>query len=304
MSLNKKALQLFENNQYDEAILLLENVVKAERTVQSLNNLAFMYLYEEEDVNRAKPLLEEVILKKPQSHFPFSMLGEIAIQEKQWLDAKNYLQKSIDFHPSIEAIHNVAVAHYNLEDYEMAATSFHQIAKDSDVIRWYEVLARIQNKDYDVAQSILDQWNAQSDDYAGAIEAADAYVEIDCFEKARDMFKREWDEYAVTSYIISRYAYTLFQLNELQTCHDLIEQEIEKKRVEIEEEKREECDEHWSELDKKERIEELHQELNELLQLFAKLQSGYRPPIEIELDRTGGCYLFGCQQHMHEEYNN
>lgn len=228
MSLNKKALQLFENNQYDEAILLLENVVKAERTVQSLNNLAFMYLYEEEDVNRAKPLLEEVILKKPQSHFPFSMLGEIAIQEKQWLDAKNYLQKSIDFHPSIEAIHNVAVAHYNLEDYEMAATSFHQIAKDSDVIRWYEVLARIQNKDYDVAQSILDQWNAQSDDYAGAIEAADAYVEIDCFEKARDMFKREWDEYAVTSYIISRYAYTLFQLNELQTCHDLIEQEIEK----------------------------------------------------------------------------
>ncbi|MBY0223119.1 hypothetical protein ABZ756_05045 [Mammaliicoccus sciuri] len=300
--MNKKALQLFENNQYDEALSLLEKVAKAERTVQSLNNLAFMYLYEEEDVNRAKPLLEEVVLKKPQSHFPYSMLGEIAIREKQWIVAKDYLQKSIDIFPTPENIHNLAVAQYHLGDFEMAAAGFNRVAKDSDVSSWYEVLARIENKDYDTAQSILDQWNDQSDDYAGAIEAADAYVEMNCFEKARDMFEKEWDEYAVTPYVISRYAYTLFRLDVVQSCHARIQQGIEKKCIEIEEVKQEECDEHWSELDKQEIIDELRQECTELHQLFPKLQSGYRPPIEIELNPTGGCYLFGCQLHMHEEY--
>ena len=46
MTLNKEALMLFENNQYDEALHLFEEAVKVERTVQSLNNLAWIYLYE------------------------------------------------------------------------------------------------------------------------------------------------------------------------------------------------------------------------------------------------------------------
>ena len=58
MTINKKALYLFENNRYAEAFQLFKEAVKEERNVQSLNNLAWIYLNEEENLNKAKELLE------------------------------------------------------------------------------------------------------------------------------------------------------------------------------------------------------------------------------------------------------
>lgn len=52
MDINEKALQLFEENKYAEALGLLEQAVIEERTVQSLNNLVWMYVFEEEDHDR------------------------------------------------------------------------------------------------------------------------------------------------------------------------------------------------------------------------------------------------------------
>jgi tetratricopeptide (TPR) repeat protein len=302
MTLNKEALMLFENNQYDEALHLFEEAVKVERTVQSLNNLAWIYLYEEEDLYRAKMNLEEVMEQKPKSHFPYNMLGEIAIKEKRWIEAKEILMKSLALLPSTEAIHNLAVSHYYVGDFQKAAEGFNKIAKDADVIRWYEVMARIQYKDVPTAKSILNRWNDQSDDYIGAIEAADAYLEMECFEEARFMFEKEWDQYMVSPYIIGRYAYTLFQLGDLHTCLEIINQAIEVKKTEIIEEQQEPCDEHWIVTDKTERVAELQLEKIELDQLFVKIQSGFRPPLGFELESTGGCYLFGCQQPQHLEY--
>jgi len=192
MSLNKKALLLFERNQYNKALALFEEAVNKERTVQALNNLAWMYLYEEEDVKRAKVLLEEVVVHNPQSQFPYNMLGEIEMQEENWLEAKIILEKSIEIVPSIEAIHNLAVIHYNIGDFQKAVNGFTEIAEDSNLIRWFEVLARIKDKDVFTAKAILDSWNEHADDYTGAIEPADAYVEIDCFEEATIMFEKEW----------------------------------------------------------------------------------------------------------------
>src|SRR4051812_38034871 len=108
MTLNKEALILFENNQYDKALNLFEKAVKVKRTVQSLNNLAWIYLYEEEDLQKGKIILEEVIVQKPKSHFPYNMLGEIAIKEGRWIEAKEILMKSLVLFHSTEAIHNLA----------------------------------------------------------------------------------------------------------------------------------------------------------------------------------------------------
>lgn len=302
MTLNMEALVLFENNQYDEALNLFEEAVKVERTVQSLNNLAWIYLYEEEDLHRAKIILEEVIEQKPKSHFPYNMLGEIVIKERQWIEAEEILMKSLALFPSTEAIHNLAVTHYYLGGFQKAAEGFNKIAKDSDVIRLYEVMARAQYKDVPTAKSILNRWNDQSDDYIGAIEAADAYVEMECFEEARLMFEKEWHQYLVSPYIIGRYAYTLFQLGDIHTCLEIIKQAIQLKKDEIIKEQQESCDEHWTATDKAERIAELQFEKAELNQLFLKIQSGFRPPLDFEVEATGGCYLFGCQQHQHLEY--
>lgn len=302
MTTNEKALQLFEGNKYTEALGLLEQAVTEERTVQSLNNLAWMYLYEEEDAHRAKPFLEEVVALQPQSYFPYNMLGEIALKEKDWEGARDNLNISIAIQPSPEAVHNLAVADYHTGRFSQAAEGFHSIAEDSDCISWYEVIARIQNEETTVAKLILDRWNSESDHYLGAIEAADAYAEIDFFQEAKKMFEKEWEDYFVSPYVISRYAYVLFHLQELQACRQVIDQAIAGKLSEVEGERQELCDEHWSETDKAERIEELEAELSGLQQLFSKLQAGFRPAFEFELHHEGGCYLFGCKQHGHPEY--
>ena len=54
--------------------------------------------------------------------------------------------------------------------------------------------------------------------------------------------------------------------------------------------------------DKTERVAELQLEKIELDQLFVKIQFGFCPPLDFELEATGECYLFGCQQHQHLEY--
>ncbi|MHC8515922.1 tetratricopeptide repeat protein [Sporosarcina sp. ITBMC105] len=302
VNLNEKALQLFEVNEYDAALALLEQVVKEKRTVQSLNNLAWMYLYEEEDVRRAKPLLEEVVALCPNSHFPFNMLGEIALGEKDWESARELLTESIAIQSSREAIHNLAVADFHTGRFKQAADGFHAVAEDSDIVCWYEVIARIRNGELAGAKSILDEWNSESAHYLGAIEAADAYVELDCWQEARDMFEKEWKDYFVSPYVIGRYAYVLFRLHDVHACRQVIDQAVEDKQVEIEEVKQEICDEHWSEADKADRVQELQEELKGLQQLFAKLQAGYRPVFEFELHSEGGCYLFGCKQHGHSEW--
>ena len=302
MSINEKALQLFEANEYSEALGLLEQAVKEERTVQALNNLAWMYLYEEEDAKRAKPLLEEVIAMHPSSYFPYAMLGEIALQEKQWASARELLHTSLAIKHSREAVHNLAVADYHTGRLQQAADGFHSIAEDSDISSWYEVSVRIQNGETAVAKSILDRWNDQSDQYLGAIEAADAYAEIGCLREARKMYEKEWKEYVVSPYVISRYAYVLFHLQDTEACRQVIDRAIADKAIEMEEERQEPCDEHWSATDKAERINELHAELNGLQQLFDQLQEGFRPPFEFEMHTEGSCYLFGCKQHGHPEY--
>ncbi|MDN4608222.1 tetratricopeptide repeat protein [Sporosarcina highlanderae] len=302
VNLNEKALQLFEENAYDEALDLLEQAVEKGRTVQSLNNLAWMYMYEEEDVQRAKPLLEEVVALRPQCHFPYNMLGEVALQEKNWDGARELLRKSIAIRSSGEAIHNLAVADFYTDRFQQAADGFHSIAEDSDIVSWYEVIARIRNREWAVAKSILDQWNSESSHYLGAIEAADAYVEMDCWQEARDKFEKEWSDYFISPNVISRYAYVLFRLHDLHACRQVIDRAVADKRVEIEEEKQEICDENWTEADKADRILELQEELSGLQQLFAKLQAGYLPVFRFELHHEGGCYLFGCKQHGHSEW--
>lgn len=303
VALNEKALTLFENNQYRDALRVFEEAVKVNRTVQSLNNLAWMYLYEEEDAQQAKMLLEEVVEMKPHSYFPYNMLGEIAIREKKWSFAIKALETSLSIHPSIEAIHNLALAHFYTSSYQKAAQGFHSIAKDSDIIQLYEVYALIQQNKMDAATTILDCWNDQSDDYCGAIEAADAYIETGNYESARLMFEREWDQYVLSPYIISRFAYTLFQLNDMETCKEIIDVAIEKKKEEILEEHEEPTEENWTEQDKSERIAELQVELKELQQLFTSIQTGFRPAMDVDIYATGSCYLFGCKQHGHENYS-
>ena len=302
MSLNKRALELFENNEYDEAFQLFKEASEVERGVQSLNNLAWMYLNEEEDKNVAKELLQEVLTFSPKSHFPYNMLGEIAVREGRFEEAKNYLKQALAICHSNEAIHNLAIANFYLDEFKQAAKEFAQVAKDSDLVRLNEVVARIKTGEVVEAKAILDGWNDQADHYTGAIIVADVYMELPCYKDARRMFAKEWTKSINGPYIVSRYAYTLMQLGEIDECMKVINDAIVETDATILDVQQEPCDEHWTEAEKLERLEELQAEKAELKALFQKLQAGFLPPFEYELYPTGGCYLFGCKQHGHKEY--
>lgn len=47
LNTNKKAIELLESNEYEEALNLFQMAVDECRNVQSLNNLAWIYRYEE-----------------------------------------------------------------------------------------------------------------------------------------------------------------------------------------------------------------------------------------------------------------
>ena len=304
LSDNAKALMLFEQNEYDAAFALLKKLAEEQRDVQSLNNLAWMYLHEEEDADEAKRLLEEVITLNPQSPFPYMMLGEITLKEGQLNQAKAYLQTAIALGFTEEAVHNLAIVHFKQGDYVAAAVHFAKVTGDSGITRLHEVVSWMYAGEHLKAKKMLDNWNEEAYDYTGATEIADVYMEMEYFSEVREQFEKEWHSGINSPYLVSRFAYTLMQLGDTEACQTIISTALEEKRNEIVEVQEEECDEHWTKADKVERIEELMQEKDVLESLFEQLQNGYVPAFEYEFYLMGGCQLFGCQQHGNDEYRN
>lgn len=302
VSENKWALILFECNQYDKAFPMIEKLATKKPSVESLNNYAYLLLHEEEDHERAWDVLQQALPLQPQSDFPYLMLGEIAIRFERFEEAKVYLQQALAFGTSEIATHNLAVAHFSLGEYVQAAQAFSRCAGDSGMTQLYEVVSWMRAGQTAKAKALLDAWNEEADDYTGAMEIADVYIELGCFAEAREQFEKEWHEYAIMPYTISRYVYTLCQLEDYDVCQQVVQQAIDNQKEKIVDEEHSELDEHWSEQDRAERIVELHNELKELQSLTERLEQGFVPSFDFELYPEGGCQLFGCPLHDHPEY--
>ncbi|MCM3723983.1 tetratricopeptide repeat protein [Solibacillus isronensis] len=259
-------------------------------------------LREEEDRKRAWNVLQQVLPLQPQSDFPYLMLGEIAIHLQKFEEAKMYLQQALQFKESEIAQHNMALVHFYVGEYEQAAQAFSRCEGDSGLTQLNEVVSWMHAGQTAKAKVLLDYWNEEADDYTGAIEIADVYVELGCFAKAREQFEKEWQQYFVSPYIVSRYAYTLWQLGYKDACQQVVQQAIDKKKEEIVDEEQTELDEHWSEIDRAERLLEHQVQLKELETLIERLEQGFVPSFDFELYPDGGCQLFGCRQHGHPEY--
>lgn len=303
VSANKWAVILLEGNQYDEAFVLIEKLANKKPSVQSLNNYAYFLLREEEDQERAWDVLQQVLPLQPQSDFPYLMLGEIALHHKRFELAKSYLQQALHFRLSEIAMYNLAVAHFGLGEYIEAATYFSRCTGDSGLTQLHEVVSWMHAGQIDKAKVLLAKWNEEADDYTGAIEIADVYIELGDFAEARVQFEKEWQQYVVSPYIVSRYAYTLWQLSDSEACRQVVQQAIEGKKEELVDEEQRELDEHWSEKDRAECLLECQAQLKELETLLQRLEQGFVPSFDFELYPDGGCQLFGCQQHGHAEYD-
>ena len=299
---NSRALMLFEQNEYKEAFALFKKVAKEAPSVQSLNNLAWIYLREEEDMDEAERVLQQVLTFQPQSSFPYMMLGEISLFKQRYDQAKSYLQQALAFSGTEEATYNLAIAHYQLSEFKSAAEMFARCVGESGMTQLHEVVAWMHAGERDKAKALLDGWNEDAYDYTGAIEIADVYMELGCFAEAREQFKKEWSSYVHSPYLVGRFGYTLMQLGDMETCGTLVQVAIQQTNIEITEEEDAEIDEHWSREDQKERIEELKAQKMKLETMFERLQNGFKPAFEYEMYPMGGCQLFGCIQHGNPEY--
>ncbi len=302
MNTNQRAIDLFDKNEFEEAMKLFHQAVKESRNIQSLNNLAWMYSYVEEDDEKALALIKEVINMNSSSYFPYNLLGEIYLRQQEWQLASDAFVKSILMHPSEEAYHNFAIAKYHLGDMKEAADYFLRVAGNSDYVMYSHVQSLMKFGKKTEAREKLDAFSEEAEEFVGEIALADLYVELDCFIEAIHWFEKGRKEYSGNPYWVGRFAYALFQANNISRMYEVVNEAMQQKDEEIKDAREEECEENWTENDKEEYIKQLLEERNKYEMMVEQTLSGQIPLLEFETSMTGACYLFGCKQHNHPEY--
>lgn len=199
-------------------------------------------------------------------------------------------------------MHNLGIVYFKQGHFEEAVTCFAQNNGEAYVSWLYEVIALIEAGQDETAKERLERWTPEMENEVSATEIADIYVQLHEYALAKKWFEFGLTKGYLTPDVISRYTYVLIALKEEVRCQQIIEKQLVLKKEEIQEVQQETCDENWTELDKQKRVEELQAELDILATLFEQLSRGFIPPFDYELYPTSNCYLFGCTQHGHAEY--
>lgn len=304
-SYNMRALELFEQNNMDEAYQCFNKAVEQKRTVQALHNRAWMYVNEEERLDLAKPLLLEVVAQQPKHHFPYSLLGELYVKEREFDAAIPYLEQSLAIQSSQEAKQNIAVALFETGQYDKAACYFHEVAGNADLIRLNEIICYLRNGQIVKTKQLLDAFCKEAEDFVGFSELADVYVEIGEYGKAYHYFMTDWQEEMFSPhYLMTRIAFVMYRLQAFDELQSFIERGMEIVRGELEELTQEVYTEPVDIEYAQEMLEQYEQQLTELTTLQERLQEGFVPPFQFGVFATGGCQLYGCSRHGHPALDN
>lgn len=296
----KQALKYFEGNNYEQAFERMKNLVEQKCSIENLHNLAWLYVYEEENLALGKMLAEEVVNKEPTHYFPYVLLSEIYLKQDDLCKVEFLLKKGLEMERNPSAIHNLGVLYAKKKQWGKAAKCFGEISTPSSYRQMIEIYCRIQAGD-NKAKDLLLQWDEESDDFIGWTEAGDLWIELGELQKSKEMFEREWDTTIFSSYSINRFCFVLNELGkdeQLLTIQKETLARIEEEIIAVQEER------DWSDEEKQEQLQHLKDWHNEIITLPNKLKQGFKPPFEIDLYVEGGCYLFGCVQHNHPFYPN
>lgn len=304
MNINQKAIELLEENKYEESLRMFQQAVEISRDIQSLTNLAWIYCHEEHDDIKALGLLEEAVERIPTSYFPYNLLGEVYLRLEKWGKVKEVLETSITIHPTKIAFNNLGIAHYHLGHIKEASNYFLLGSEPSDWSMYSHVKCLIELGNNKEAKMKLDAFSENDEEFVGEIDVADLYTELGCHEEAVKWFEKGWNAWGKNPNWVSRYVYSLVSLNNPTRAQAILNEVTNIKIEEIKDLDQEECDENWTESDKQERIQELLDEKKEYEQLFERISGGYFPKMKFETSIKTACYLFGCKRHNHPEYQN
>ncbi|MBB3126918.1 tetratricopeptide (TPR) repeat protein [Paenibacillus rhizosphaerae] len=303
MNTNQKAISCLEQNKYDEALSLFKQAVEESRDVQSLSNLAWIFVHEEEDYEAALALLQEAIALKPASYFPYNLLGEVYIVMEKWQEASDILVRSLAIQPSEEAYNNLAVARYHLGDIQTAADYFQLCAQPSDYAMYSHMKCLIELGRAEEAKRKLDAFSEEDEEFVGQVEVAELYVELDSFEQAVEWFEKGWKLYWKTPDWVSRFVYALLKINKVARAHEVLSEVIQQKTADIGDADKEVFDDDWTEDEIAEYFQKLADEQKTYEGLLQRISAGYNPPMKYDTSLRSSCYLFGCERHHHPEYH-
>lgn len=302
MNINQKAIELLEENKYEESFKMFQEALKISRDIQSLTNLPWIYCYEEYDDMKAIGLLEEAVKMNPTSYFPYNLLAEVYLRFEKWGNAKDMLEKSIAINPTKITYNNLGVAHYHLGQLKDASNFFLLGSEPSDWALYSHVKCLIELGNINEAKLKLDSFSDKDDEFVGEVDVADLYIELNCHKEAVQWFEKGWNVYAKYPNWISRYVYSLVKMNNSTRAQEILNEAINEKIEEIKDMYEEECDEDWTESDKQERIKELLVDKKDYEQIFERISEGYIPKMQFDTSLMTACYLFGCKRHNHPEY--
>ena len=295
----QQALAYYEGNEYKRALRRMKQLVEQERSVENLHNLAWMYVYEEEDLGSGEKLAEEAVSLEPNHSFPYALLAEIYLKKNDLSQVESLLFKVLETKRLPPVIHNLGVLYTKKKQWKEAAECFQEVANPSSYIEMIEIYCRIQAGEHEKAKELLLQWDESQDDFIGWSEAADLWIELGEFTKAKEAYEKEWGTTISSPYLIERFSYVLYRLGNEEQLLTIQQQTLSNVEQELEEEPSDD----WSDEEKQERIQQLEEWRENVINLPTKLKLGFVPPYEFDVFVDGGCYLFGCVQHNHPYYN-
>ncbi|MBH0173684.1 tetratricopeptide repeat protein [Fictibacillus sp. 23RED33] len=301
---NKEAIQQLEENNLDQAMKLFHKAVLEKRDIQSLTNLAWVIWREEDDLERAFSLASEAADLRPTSHFPYSLCGELLLENKRYEDALKMLQQAISIEPTNITYHNLGVAYYYLGETAKAATHFGLAAGKSDYTLYNQIKCLIELGEKGEALRLIQTFDENAEDFIGTIDLAELYVEIGLHEEAIYWFEKGWNEYYLQPNWVGMYVYCLLQRKQETEANNTIQEFLRYKKQEILDTEKEELEEDWTEEDKQEIIIRLTNEIQEFESMLQGVKDGILPTVILEPSPERDCYLFGCERHQHPEYKD
>jgi len=310
--INKMAIVELGLHKDYEAFRFLKKAAKVKPGVQSLNNLAWFYLYNPEagyDANKAISLLQDALELNPKSEFPYCLLGEAYLKANKPIEAKEILEKAIVLKSDFVALNNLGVAFYKLGLIEEASERFflaHKAQKDKieSLLPYFNYgicQAELFNKANanKVAEYLLQYEEAPKSDLYGP-EIAQIYYVTENYQEVNNLYSSP--HYALSIGDYSFYLYSLIQVNkgiEAEALVNAYVHELDKLIVEAQNSN----DDDWGGVSNRIYCIQAHLlEQKQIKELYNRIKKGYHPPLNYKPYIEEHCYLYGCIEHKHPEY--
>lgn len=253
--------------------------------------------------DQAITIIEECIALKPNSYFPYNLLGYILLDEERFDDALHYLSIAESKSESRDIVNNIGVVYFKLGNYEQAHKYFKKgtLLQDVENRSLYNlaVSALVLQKIEETEELLVSLNGNLKNEFLDPVcnyEIASIYAALNQYEEASNLTivlgvngidLADWPELA---YSLFRSHQTLFD----KTISELIA-EREEWIVELESEH--EDWEDYSSSEKQERIEEFRSEISIRRNLKSSFEK-IKPDTKLAtMSEYCGCLLIDCKQH-------